>query len=467
MAAGADRTAGWRELLAAGHLGALALVCLAPWLHAADALLITTMMPAIVDEIGGAKLVAWNFALYEVGSIVAGAASGLVALRRGLRVPMAAAATVFAAGCALAAVAPAMPALLVGRVAQGLGGGGLISLSYVAVGRLFPGRLMPRAMAALSLVWGASAFIGPLAGGLFVTWASWRAGFVFFGIQAAALGLWIWFGLRSVPESLEAGGARLPWRRLALLSLAIVAVAWAGIEPAREWMALALGTGVAALALFARLDGRAGVDRLWPRGALDPRGAAGAAVNMVLLINISTMGVATYGPILMERIHGTQPLVSGYLIALVSIAWTVAAVVVAGAAERHDPRIIGCGMAIVAASVALTILAVPRGPVALVALAMAMEGAGYGMAWTFILRRGARVVAPADAERFAAALPTVARLGYALGACYVGILANRAGFAATSGAEETAQVARVIFAGSLPVALVGLAAMLRFVGPRG
>src|SRR5690606_29868304 len=255
---GPVRTAGWRELLGAGHLGTLLLVCLGPWLHAADALLITTMMPAIVDDIGGATLVAWNFAIYEVGSIAAGAASGLVAARRGLRRPMAVAAAIFALGCAVAVAAPTMPVLLAGRLAQGVGGGGLVGLCYVAVARLFPGPLMPRAMAAVSLTWGASAFVGPLAGGFFVTWADWRTGFGFFGLQAAALALWIWFGLRSVPEAPAASSARLPWRRLALLALAILGVAFAGIVAAVEWMALSLALGVAALALFARLDGRAG-----------------------------------------------------------------------------------------------------------------------------------------------------------------------------------------------------------------
>jgi hypothetical protein len=231
-------------------------------------------------------------------------------------------------------------------------------------------------------------------------------------------------------------------------------------------MAASLALGLGALALFARLDGRAGADRLWPRGAFDPRGGAGAAILMVLALNVATMGVATYGPILLERIHATPPLVSGYLVALVSIAWTVSAVLVAGADERHDPKIIAAGIAVVAGSVALSIHAVPEGPVWLVGLAMLMEGAGYGMAWTFILRRGGRLVPGEDGERFAAALPTVGRLGYALGASFVGILANRAGFAEAAGAAEMQQVAQVIFAGSLPVALLGCLAMARFVTAR-
>lgn len=463
----AAKTAGWREILGAGHIAPLILVCIGVWLHAADALLITTMMPAIVEGIGGAKLVAWNFALYEVGSITAGAAAGLVALRRGPRVPMALAAGLFAAGCLLSALAPSMAVLLAGRVAQGLGGGGLVSLSFVAVGRLFPGPLMPRAMAAMSLVWGASAFLGPLAGGVFVTYATWRAGFLFFGLQAAVLALWVGFGLRIAPAPEAAAPARLPVTRLALLAAAILGVAYGGIAATALVTALSLGAGLAALALFARRDARSGADRLWPKGALDPRTPVGAGLVMVLAMNVGTMGLATYGPLLLDRIHGTPALVAGYLVAAVSIAWTVSAVLVAGGPARRDPAVIGIGMAMVAASIALSVYAVPEGPLALIAFCAVLEGFGYGMAWTFILRRASALSAPEDVDRLSAALPTIARLGYALGAATMGILANRAGFGAGSTPAEAAHVARVIFAGSLPIVGIGVFAMIRFVTARG
>lgn len=473
MAAVTDRTAetaGWREILGRGHIAPLILVCVGVWLHAADALLITTMMPAIVEGIGGAKLVAWNFALYEVGSITAGAAAGLVALRCGPRVPMALAAGLFAAGCLLSALAPSMAVLLAGRVAQGLGGGGLVSLAFVAVGRLFPGPLMPRAMAAMSLVWGASAFLGPLAGGVFVTYASWRAGFVFFGLQAAVLALWIGFGLRiaAAPEAVgPAAPARLPATRLALLAAAILGVAYAGIAATPALMALSLGAGLGALVLFARRDALSGANRLWPRGALDPRTPVGAGLVMVLAMNVGTMGLATYGPLLLDRIHGTSALVAGYVVAAVSIAWTVSAVLVAGAPSQRDPAMIGIGMALVALSVALSVHAVPEGPLVLIAVCAVMEGFGYGMAWTFILRRASALSAPEEVDRLSAALPTIARLGYALGAAAMGIFANRAGFGAGSTPAEAAHVARVIFAGSLPIVGIGVFAMIRFVTARG
>lgn len=71
----------WSEFLASPYAPSLALVCLAVWLHAADSLIVATMLPSIVAEIGGAALVGWAVSLYEIGSIVAGAASALLVVR--------------------------------------------------------------------------------------------------------------------------------------------------------------------------------------------------------------------------------------------------------------------------------------------------------------------------------------------------------------------------------------------------
>ncbi|MDE0253564.1 MAG: MFS transporter, partial [Rhodospirillaceae bacterium] len=91
-----------------GHRAALILVCAGVWLHAADSLLVATMLPALVAEIGGEALIGWTVSLYEIGTILTGAASGLLAARYGVRLPMTIAAAAFAAGCAISALAPSM-----------------------------------------------------------------------------------------------------------------------------------------------------------------------------------------------------------------------------------------------------------------------------------------------------------------------------------------------------------------------
>ena len=57
----------WREFLASRYASSLALVCLAVWLHAADSLIVATMLPSMVSDIGGASLIGWSISLYEIG----------------------------------------------------------------------------------------------------------------------------------------------------------------------------------------------------------------------------------------------------------------------------------------------------------------------------------------------------------------------------------------------------------------
>ena len=75
----------WRELLGPAYRGQLALLCFGVWLHAASSLLAATTLPRAVEEIGGVALIGWAFMLYQMGSIVAGSATGLLFARFGLQ----------------------------------------------------------------------------------------------------------------------------------------------------------------------------------------------------------------------------------------------------------------------------------------------------------------------------------------------------------------------------------------------
>ena len=56
-------------------------------------------------------------------------------------------------------------------------------------------------------------------------------------------------------------------------------------------------------------------------------------------------------------------------------------------------------------------------------------------------------------------MPTLARLGYALGAAISGILANSAGFSAEVDPIQATRVARFVFLGGLPFAALALVAL--------
>ncbi len=452
---------GCSEILTREHVPALILVCFGIWLHAADSLLVATMLPTIITDIGGDSLASWAFALYEVGSIVTGAASGLLATKLGIRRPMIIAATAFALGCFVSALAPNMVVMLLGRALQGAGGGGLVAFAFIAVAVLFPTRLVVRAMAAVAMLWGIAAFLGPLFGSLFVTYSDWRIGFAFFGAKACFLVVWIIFGPQIVERTpIEQTTQRFPVWRLMLLCVAILLVAFSGIEIHPVRTPFLAAAGVAALAFFVILDGRRRSNRLLPARVHDLRRPENLTLCLILLLHLSTTGLITYGPFLLIAIHGATAVTAGYAIACISVGWTVAAVAVSGVPESRDLRFITIGVLMVVCSVPGLLFSVQFGPIWLIFIFAALEGAGQGASRAFLVRRALMHAGPDDRERISGAMPTISRIGYALGATISGILANSADFTVRADAEQAARFASYIFMGSLPFAALAAIALI-------
>lgn len=95
-----------------------------------------------------------------------------------------------------------------------------------------------------------------------------------------------------------------------------------------------------------------------------------------------------------------------------------------------------------------------------------MEGGGFGMAWSFILRRTIAATDADEVQRVSGAIPTIQRLGYALGAAYVGIVANASGLLSMETVADAAKVARWVFVSCVPFAAIGLIAMSALVRDR-
>lgn len=453
----------WKEFFSHSQLGSLALVCLAVWLHGTDGLVMATMIPQIVDDVGGSGLVGWSISLYEMGSIVAGSAGALLTMRYGLRRPMSWAAFVFGLGCLWSSFAHTMPHILFGRILQGLGGGGLVAMVFIAVNALFSRRYVARALATVSMLWGTAAFVGPLLGGAFVTYATWRIGFVVFALQAFALSLWIALrqGHEELPSIPVASG--FPWGRLLLLCLAVLLVSFGSVEDGL-WPTIALiGTGLLCLAAYFILDASASEGRLLPRHAMDPRRPEGAILPMVLLIANATIGLMAFGPLMMTHIHGLTALEAGYVVACTSIGWTLASVLVSGAAERSDRYLVACGISLAVVAVIGFAYAVPHGPIWLIALFSGIQGGGLGLAWTFLFRLATGLVAKEEIPRISGAIAPIQRLGYALGAAYLGTAGNALGLKTLATHAEVLRVAYGIYLGAIPFALLAWVLMMVFV----
>jgi MFS family permease len=422
-----------------------------------------TVMPSVARDIGGYAWFGWVVAIYMIGAIVAGATAGVLSQRFGLKRAMAFGAAVYAVGCAACAAAPDIGLFLAGRLLQGIGGGWVVGLCYVAVTQLFPHPLWSRVLSAMAGVWGVATLLSPLVGGLFAQAGFWRGAFWLFAVQgvgfvAAAAAL--------VPSSEDPGPPPatqgLIWP-LATLTLAIAAIGAAGLTPNLALAAILGVGGCALLALFLRLNASAGAPML-PRSAGDPASGPGSGLLTIFALQAGAVSFTVYGPALLQVLHGASPVVAGYVIGCEALAWTAAALIVAS--SRHDGRWIRWGALLILAAASAIAFAVPRGTLVEVAVLAAVQGAGFGLLWAFA---SGRIVASApQPERALAssAVPTTQMIGTAVGAAAVGAVANLLGFGAGFAPAHAASQGVWLFAALIPLALAGAVAAWRLGSPR-
>ena len=453
----------WGDILTREYAAKIATLILAVWLHASNSMLTSTTMPSAVNDIGGLNLLHWTFSLYLVGSIVAGASVGLLVAKSDIRTMMIRSALIYAVGCVVVALAPTMPVVLGGRILQGLGGGGLMGLVYIAQSRFFPSRFVPRIMACISVTWMLAAFCGPMIGGAFATWGVWRMAYWTFAGQALLLIVAISLLLPKEAKTLRPKSERIPIVRLAILALAIVLVSLAGADYDPVNSPLLVFLGVMALAMFIFRDRAALSSRILPKDATNLNHPIGNGVLTIFLLCLCIMSFLIYGPTILIKLHGLTPFIAGLIVMGETLAWSCSAIIFSSTAENKEPMLIRVGSALVVVGLIAVALTLPNQPLWMIVIASMIGNSGFGMMWGFIIKR-IIVNAPADEKaRTSSLLPMTLQLGFALGAAIVGIIANSLGLSDTMNNDDLRYVTFWLFAGFVPVALVGNLFAWRFV----
>jgi hypothetical protein len=252
-----------------------------------------------------------------------------------------------------------------------------------------------------------------------------------------------------------------PFAALAFLIVGVVLVAAAGVDIAPLRSSALLLAGLAGLALFFRIDAARPRSRLFPARLFSWRTPVGCGMTMVAAFSVATCTFGLYGPLLLTSLHGVPILTTGYIIAAESISWSVLSILVASATPRREPAIIIGGAAMIAAGAAGFAWTVPLGSIPLVVFCALLQGGGFGLAWPFVTRVIVASATPDERTIASAAVPTMQRIGYAVGAALAGIVANAGGFAGGLTRETSADVARWLFLAFVPLGILGLVAAIR------
>ncbi|MEI2696988.1 MAG: MFS transporter [Microthrixaceae bacterium] len=155
------------------------LVCLVT-LVATEAMAISTVMPAVEDDLGDLWLYGWVFSAFYLGNLVGVVVGGRAVDRVAPVGPMAVGVSVFLVGLVVGGLAPSMSVLVAGRLLQGVGAGVVPAVSYVCVGRGFPEMLRPKVFAVMSTAWVVPSLVSPLLASFVADHLGWR--WVFLGL---------------------------------------------------------------------------------------------------------------------------------------------------------------------------------------------------------------------------------------------------------------------------------------------
>ena len=290
-------------------IGALLLGLL---LAALDQTIVATALPTIAGELGGLNHLSWVVTAYLLAATAGTPLWGKLGDQYGRKRLFQTAISIFLAGSALCGAAQSMGELIVFRALQGLGGGGLITLSMAIVGDLVPPRDRGRYQGLFGAVFGTTSVLGPLLGGFFTQHVGWRwvfyvnlpIGVVALAVIAAVLHIPVRFRRHRIDYPGTALIAGVAVCLVLLSSLAGTSWPWASYQTG-----LLAGLGAVLLGWFLAVERRA-AEPVLPLSLFRNRTfTLCSAIGFV--VGFAMFGAMTYLPTFQQVVRGVTPTMSG------------------------------------------------------------------------------------------------------------------------------------------------------------
>jgi MFS family permease len=143
------------------------------FLASLDQTIVATALPTIGRQFHDVSNLSWVITAYLLASTAVAPVFGTLSDIYGRRAMIVTSLSLFVAGSILCAIAPNMPALILARGLQGLGGGGIMPVVQTVISDLVTPRERGQYQAYFSSVWLVGGILGPVIGGVFAEHLHW------------------------------------------------------------------------------------------------------------------------------------------------------------------------------------------------------------------------------------------------------------------------------------------------------
>jgi EmrB/QacA subfamily drug resistance transporter len=282
------------------------------FLAALDQTIVSTALPTIVADLGGASHLSWVVVAYLLAATVSTPLWGKLGDQYGRKVFFQAAIVIFLCGSICSGLSHSMIELIAFRSLQGLGGGGLMVGTQAIVGDIVSPRERGRYQGLFGAVFGVASIAGPLLGGVFVEQLGWR--WIFYinvpigAVALAVVAIQVPGNLRRVHHVIDYLGTIT----LVLAASCLVLFTSLGGTTYR-WGSpsiIALGVGgVLLVGVFAIVE-RHATEPVLPLHLFSNR--TFSVANLVgFIVGFAMFGAITYLPAFFQIVRGQSPTISG------------------------------------------------------------------------------------------------------------------------------------------------------------
>src|SRR5512146_1695656 len=155
-----------------------AIVSVGLFMASMDQTIVATALPALEKDLRtSVNWTGWTISVYALGQVIAMPMAGKISDMYGRKKVFMISAALFTVASLCCGFAPNMPALLIPRFIQALGGGAFMPSATGIVSDHF-GEQRDRAVGMFTSIFPIGGIVGPVVGGLFVSYWSWRGIFL-------------------------------------------------------------------------------------------------------------------------------------------------------------------------------------------------------------------------------------------------------------------------------------------------